>query len=380
MALKLSLARTLPLEGMTTIAPGWQPPHCPNPDCRFHQQVSLDWCYKRKGYFTRRCAPWRIQRFTCLHCGRNFSTQTFSTTYWQKRPDLMPDLFLQLVGSMCNRQSARAKQVAPSTIQNQISKLGRHCILFHANQMQQLGASPEIVVDGFETFEWSQYHPFHHNVAVDPATGYFLFHTDSPLRRKGRMTELQKRRRVELEATLGRPDPKAVRKGMAELFEVATRGAVSVVIRSDDHPSYPAAMNRLTCAFEHRVTPGKQHRDQHNALWEVNLLDLLIRHSTAAHKRETIAWSKRRQSSAEKLAVLQVWRNNIKRRWENGPPETPAMLRGVTNQVLTVRDIMKERLFRTRIELPESWDRYYKRGVETAALAVNRRHELKYAF
>jgi len=365
---------------MSTNAPGWQPPHCPNPECLFHQQVSPAWRYKRKGYFTRRYAPKRIQRFTCLHCGRNFSTQTFSTSYWQKRPDLMPSLFLQLVGSMCNRQAARADRAAPSTIQRQASRLGRHCLLFHALQMQRIGPTPEIVVDGFETFEWSQYHPFHHNVAVDPATGYFLYHTDSPLRRKGRMTEQQKLRRAQIEATLGRPDSKAVRKGMAELFEVVTRGADKVTIRSDDHPAYPPAMQRLCCEIEHRITPGKEHRDQHNSLWEVNLLDLLIRHGTAAHKRETIAWAKRRQSSAEKLAVLQVWRNNMKRRWENGEAVTPAMLRGAVGRVLGVGDILKERLFRTRVDLPERWSRYYEGGVETAALAVNRRHGLKYAF
>ncbi|NTV03703.1 hypothetical protein HGA89_02135, partial [bacterium] len=81
-----------------------------------------------------------------------------------------------------------------------------------------------------------------------------------------------------------------------------------------------------------------------------------------------------------KLAVLQVWRNNIKRRWENGESVTPAMLRGASDRVLTVQDILCRRLFRTRIELPERWSRYYERGVETAALSLNRRHQLKYAF
>jgi transposase-like protein len=346
----------------------------------FHQGVSPAWRYKRKGYFTRRHSPCRIQRFTCLHCGRNFSTQTFSTTYWQKRPDLMARLFLLVVGSMANRQIARAKDIAPSTVQLQASRLGRHCLLFHARQIAQLDPTQEIAVDGFETFEWSQYFPFHHNVAVDPATGYFLFHTDSPLRRKGRMTEPQKLHRAKLEAELGRPDPGAVRRGMAELFSFVTRQTGSVVIRSDDHRAYPLAMRGLPCEIEHRITPGREHRDRHNSLWEVNLLDLLIRHSTAAHKRETIAWAKRRQSSVEKLTVLQVWRNNIKRRWENGVAVTPAMLRGATDHVLTVQDVLRERLFRTRIELPESWSRYYERSVETAALPANRRHRLKYAF
>ncbi len=78
--------------------------------------------------------------------------------------------------------------------------------------------------------------------------------------------------------------------------------------------------------------------------------------------------------------MLQVWRNNIKRRWENGHSVTPAMLRGATGRVLTVRDVLCERLFRTRIALPPSWNRYYERSVETTALAVNRRHRLKYAF
>ena len=365
---------------MKTNTPGWQPPHCPNPQCQYHHQVTSAWRYKRKGYFNRRSAPNRIQRFTCLCCGRNFSTQTFSTTYWQKRPDLMARLFMSIVGSMCNRQMARATDIAPRTVQHQATRLGRHCLLFHARQLQQIGPTREIVVDGFETFEWSQYFPFHHNVAVDPATGYFLYHTDSPLRRKGRMTEHQKLRRAEFEAKHGRPDPKAIRKGMAELLDVAARGVDRVVIRSDDHPAYPRAMEHLTCEIDHRITPGKKHRDQHNSLWEVNLLDLLIRHSTAAHKRETIAWAKRRQASAEKLAVLQVWRNNIKRRWENGEAVTPAMLRGAVNQVLTVQDILRERIFRTRTELPECWNRYYECGVVTAALPVNLRHELKYAF
>ena len=45
--------------------------------------------------------------------------------------------------------------------------------------------SREIAIDGFESFEWSQYFPLHHHVAVDVNSGYFLFHTDSELRRKG---------------------------------------------------------------------------------------------------------------------------------------------------------------------------------------------------
>jgi hypothetical protein len=45
-----------------------------------------------------------------------------------------------------------------------------------------------------------------------------------------------------------------------------------------------------------------------------------------------------------------------------------------------VEEVLKERLFRTRIALPERWAEYYERLVITPVPAHNRRHELKYAF
>ncbi len=253
-------------------------------------------------------------------------------------------------------------------------------MLFHAGQMEETPCAGEIVIDGFETFELSQYYPFHHNVVAEVETGYFVFHTDSPLRRKGRMREEQKRRRAVLEQRHGRPDPKAVQKGMRELLEQVTRGRSEVVVRSDDHRSYPGAMRELGCRIRHEVTPSRRRRDRRNPLWEINLLDLLIRHSTAAHKRETIAWAKRRQASAEKLSIFQVWRNTMKRRWEKGPPVSPAMLKGLTRRLLTSEDVLARRWFPTRVSLPPRWCAYYERRVETPALGVNRDHRLTYAY
>jgi hypothetical protein len=130
----------------------------------------------------------------------------------------------------------------------------------------------------------------------------------------------------------------------------------------------------------HRVTSSKERRDQRNPLWEINLLDLMIRHSTAAHKRETIAWAKRRQASAEKLTIFQVWHNYIKRRHEKGPRVTPAMLIGLATRPWRVRDILSRRLFFEKTTLSSRWEQYYRRTVETRALAVNRTHDLTYAF
>ena len=359
----------------------WVPPHCPNPNCIHHNNIDKPWPYKKIGYFRRLQAPNRIQRFTCKTCKRSFSTQTFSPTYWQKRPDLDAAILMRTVGGMANRQIARDLKVNPSTIDRHLSRLARHCMLYHILQMQNSPPSYEIVVDGLESFEYSQNFPFHHHVAVDKASDFFLYFTDSELRRKGRMTPAQKRRRHELEQKLGRPDPKAIEKDMREVLEVVLEGVDHAVVHSDAHPAYRRSMKTLRTKITHRVTPGSAHRDRNNSLWAVNLLDLLIRHSSANHRRETIAWSKRRQSSAERLVILLVWRNYMKRRREKDRRSpTPAMQRGMMDRPLEISELLSERIFRTRVELPPRWSEYYDRSVKTRALSQNRRHELKLAY
>jgi hypothetical protein len=281
---------------------------------------------------------------------------------------------------MGNRQIARALGCSPSTVAHHIARLGRHCLLFEGRSLSRLSITGDVVIDGFESFELSQYFPFHHNVAVEVDTGYMLYHTDSALRRKGRMTTHQKRRRAELEARFGRPDPRAVEQGVRDLLESLTRRSTAITVRSDDHQAYPRAIRTLPCRITHRITSSKKRRNRQNPLWEVNLLDLMIRHSTAAHKRETLAWTKRRQASAEKLTIFQVWRNYIKRRWEKGRDESAAMCKGLVRRRLSIKDVLERRLFREHVELPRRWSLYYERRVRTAALPVNCVHRLTYAF
>jgi transposase-like protein len=359
--------------------PSWRPPFCPNANCFFHNSLSSDWRYKRIGFYTRQSYPHRIRRFLCLDCRRSFSCQTFSADYWLRRPDILPRLMTKTTGCMANRQIARDLGVAPATIDRQLARLGRHCLLFHKLLADSMPPVTDIVIDGFASFELSQYYPFDHHLAVDNATGLFLWFTDSPLRRKGRMTPFQKQRRRELEARFGRPNPRAVHHDVRELLQTVTQGARQITVRSDDHKAYRWALQGLDCPVLHRVTRSRERRDKRNELWEINLLDLLIRHSSGNHKRETIAWSKRRQASALRLAVFLVWRNYVKYRWEKRCRKTPAVEAGLCQRPLTVAEILGQRLFPSRVRLTGRWRQYYRGEVETVALPANRRHELKYA-
>ena len=167
---------------------------------------------------------------------------------------------------------------------------------------------------------------------------------------------------------------------MAELVALVVPPGARATIRSDEHPAYPRALRRLSDrALVHETVSSRAARTPANPLFAANLLDLVIRHSSANHKRETIAFSKRRQSAAERLAILQVWRNTMKSCSERRRDATPAQRLGLTKRKLTVDDVLSVRLFPSRIRLPERIARYYWRRTPTRGLARLRTHQLRLA-
>ncbi len=357
----------------------WSPPHCPSRNCPFHKPLRKGWQWRRIGFYRRKAHPQCIRRFQCKHCGVTFSSQTFSTTYWLRRPDIIGQLINKVTSGACNSQVAFDLGVSPATIDRQIYRLGRHCLLFHAKLMKNKPMLKDIGIDGFVSFEHSQYHPFHFHVAVDRETAFFPYFTDSEVRRSGRMTDAQKARRKAFEQSRGKPDPQAVRKDVHELLAYLTADVAEMTIHSDDHQAYPRAIRDLPCRIIHIVTSSKEIRDRINKLFEINLLDLLIRQAEAEHKRETISFSKRRNCAAYKLAIFLVQKNYVKTKRVRRSTQTPAQLVGLCRRRLTVGEILGRRLFVAQVGLEGRWSQYYWQEVNTRALKINRRHDLKYA-
>jgi len=109
-------------------------------------------------------------------------------------------------------------------------------------------------------------------------------------------------------------------------------------------------------------------------------MDVLLRHNSGNHKRETIAFSKRHQGAIERAALLILWRNFSKPFSENHGGGTPAMRVGLTATPLSPGQLLKDRLFFGRVRMPESWRGYYRRLVPTVGIPRPRRHELRLAF
>src|SRR5262249_30590677 len=159
--------------------------------------------------------------------------------------------------------------------------------------------------------------------------------TESELRRKGTMTKAQRRRRERLEGLLLKPHPKSIGKEVAELLRIVVSKPQGPEPHTDAHPAYPPAPRALLhLAVTPRASSSRAGRKAQNPLSPITLLDLLFRHGGANHKRETIAFSKRRQSGIERMWVFLDWRNYIKAFSERHPGESPAMKSGIVDRLL----------------------------------------------
>jgi transposase-like protein len=359
-------------------SPRWQPPFCPNAECDSHATPGT-WRFKRNGYYETLRSPRVVQRYACRSCGRNFSSQTFSTTYWLKQPRLLEPLFKALVSCSALRQVARSLGVAHSTLQRQTERLGRHCLLT-LEALGPRGAPAEpLVLDGLRTFEHSQYWPFDLNLLV--GTSFYVYgFNEAELRRSGTLRPSQREKRAVLEAAYGRPDPQATRRAVEELVARVVPPGASAEIASDEHQAYPQAFARLRDRrIAHQTTSSKASRTPSNPLFAANLADLLLRHDSANHKRETIAFSKRRQGALYRAAIWAVWRNFMKSRSENRRDEPPAVLLGLLPRRLDLSEVLAARRFPWRHVLGPWLERCYFARVSTRAIRHCGSHDLTYA-
>ena len=363
---------------MSTASAPQAPPFCPNPGCPFHLSPA-GWRVVRDGFFSRRHAPSRVQRFRCRHCRRRFSDQTFRTTYWLQRPDLLARVFEGLVSCACLRQIARALGASPQTVLLHANRLGRHCQLFHERYRPRGPLREPLALDGFQSFEYSQFHPTWYHVVAGRRSHFFYGFTDSELRRSGRMTPAQQRTRRALEQRHGRPRSRSVEEETATVLAIVCPSPQAIELHTDEHRDYPRALRRLPhLRVRHLTTPSRAARTPENPLFAINLLDLLIRHSGANHKRETIAFAKRRQMAIWRLWVMLVWRNYMKWVSERRRQDTPAMRLGILGRRLSVSAVLSRRLFVSRAGLPRRWQTYYWGRTVTRLMPRGRDHHLRY--
>ena len=342
----------------------FRPPFCPRKDCPDHLFLGRGYRAKRDGYYRRKCDPQRrVPRFVCRTCGGGFSRQTFATTRYMKRPELLVPVAGMLVACAAHRQIARHLDCAPSTVTQISVRLGNHAQRFHEQAMTQLREIDEAVVfDHFETFVRSQ----KERLGIATAVGHrswFVYGLEGA-RYPG--TSKRSQRKRALKSPPKRTTPGAItestRKSLCFLLRKVPN---SLELISDDNPTYRAAIRdidrtlRGRSPIRHRVFANPDRSPHGNrslaiardrAMFPVDLLHKLLRHSQSHHRRETIAFGRKTANVMGRTALFALWRNFIKRVSERRPaPITPAMRVGLTSKPWTWRDVMAERIFGGRV-------------------------------
>jgi len=336
-----------------------------------------------------------VPRFRCVTCRRTFSRQSFATSYYLKRPGLLLPVAAGLVAGSAHRQIARSLGCAGSTVTRLSARLGRHALLLHVLALRHLSGRlvEPLAADHFETFEFSQDFPFGVLTLVG-RDSWFVYGLDpAPHARGGRITPFQAARLATRPKVKRRGGYRgSFRRGLESLVPLGPPG-LSLMIACDGKEPYVQALR--ACSQRDRIRlevhpnpvrgPKGAPRSSEavardRAMYAVDQLHALLRHTRADHKRETIAFGRRLNAILERLYLAAVWRNFIKGRSERRPdPDTPAMRLGLSDRPWDWRRALSRRLFPRRSNLSPVLSDLYWRNWETPILPINRRHRLRHA-
>ena len=301
-----------------------KPEFCPNSACPFHDRQLAgyaQWFTLFGTFFTR--ARGVVQRFRCKGCGRTCSTQTFSVHYWTHSTTDLSWLLNELCTCSGMRQSGRVAGVTHRVIQNRYRRLARNALAVMDAALSSLRLREHVAMDGFESFTASQYHPNNitHVCGCDSQFIYAAIHT--LFRRKGAMTDEQKRRRAVIDSvwkpsTSTADDCAGVLADLAPLMDEACEARSDPLeLRSDEHRAYRPAIRSITELRErlkagtlvHRTTSSRAARTTGNPLFAVNYVDRQLRNSLAEYVRETMRHGREVNSQMERLAIFMVLHN-----------------------------------------------------------------------
>jgi hypothetical protein len=182
----------------------------------------------------------------------------------------------------------------------------------------------DLAADGFESFCVSQYFPNNIHLLVGEKS-QFVYATDHvTLRRKGRMTDFQKEKRIEHEKVF-RADPKGVERSFARIASdwlslLSDSGCPSSTLWTDEKRDYSRVLKGSPCVstllglgrLAHKTVSSRAARTRANPLFPVNYMDREIRKDLHEHVRETTCGGRNVSSQMERLTLYLFHHNYLK--------------------------------------------------------------------
>ncbi len=265
-------------------------------------------------------------------------------------------------------------------------RLGRHAILFHARCRKELPSVAEpIVHDHWEVFVGRQDRALGIGTAVG-SESWFVYDLDpAPHRGGGRRPD----RQIDKPATISstRSYVESIKRTFCGLISHVSEDQ-PLLCNVDGRNDYRVAVKdlRLKDRVLLRIFPNPKRGPKGSprsaeaierdfAMFPVDQLHQLLRHSCADHKRETIAFGRRLESILGRAHLLAVWKNFIKSRSERRPDRTtPAMRLKLTDARWRWERLLTRRLFPDREGMTETARAIYQKRWTRGLPALDLKH------
>jgi hypothetical protein len=357
------------------------PPFCPNPVCHYHLHAPPYLWFIRKGYRLTQTFG-SVPRFQCMLCGRGFSTQTFSIDYYAKRLVDYPSLIERQANAESIRGMSRAMDLSCGTVQNRIDRFSRQCIAVQAELRTKAVCAEDVCVDGFVSFDVSQFFPSEITFSITSHSRLLLELTHATKRRSGRMSAGQKAhaKRIYSAVTFERG---AIQRSFSDILHALgserppTRHHPLVII-TDEKKEHEDVLRRSSLwrhqDEDHRVghvrVNSKMPRTFRNPLFAANYLDREIRKDQAGHHRETTCFNRNVSNGMSRLLCYLVRHNFVKSYAIKARAEDQRVHGEVAGIVRSLIDRRMEaayvrRSFLTRLTLPSTLEKIWRKSFST---------------
>ncbi len=354
---------------------------CPNPACRLHAGGGESGWYAPRGHYRTKTFG-NVQRYRCAVCGHWFSKQSFSIDYYVKRKVSYPELLFRHVASSSGRAISRAMGISPDSVQNRLDRLARQALGVHATLLPLGGAQDAVCVDGFVSFDVSQYFPSEVTISITAKSRFVLDLSQTNRRRSGAMTAGQTKhaRQLYSQSTLERGGlSRTFREILDSLSILRPRIAfIPQVITTDEKPDYVRILDRHPLFRSqdeahrviHQTINSRLSRTYANPLFASNYLDREIRKDLANHHRETACFSRNVANGLCRLAAYLFYHNYFKRFRINAPcidktlhGEAAGIPRSMIDKELS--SVFSERRFLSRLKLWPTFERIWTKKSPT---------------
>jgi hypothetical protein len=202
-----------------------------------------------------------------------------------------------------------------------------------------------------ESFELSRNQPVTVPVLIHRETFFLVAAAVGPIRRKGRLSERQRRKLGEHESLHGRRPSRsaaAVRRVLASLRPLSE--PISPLILDTDRKALYGRLGRELFGerFHWRTHSACERRDRSSPLFPINHTNARLRHFLARLRRRSWCVSKRRSALKEHLAMATLW-SNYCRGITNRTGTTPAQALGLAQRAYRAEEVLAWR---------EDWTRH----------------------